>query len=120
MIRVTGESVVCAGIIGLRGIYGICKDGRRVSEETSPRKHGTSSHSIASLSTVLCSTGTILRRKGNGRESNIEGRKFEEERITSRSAPFPPLRLIPMIHESSEALEERIDLGLGKRLAIGI
>jgi len=40
----------------------------RVERENSPRKHEAFSHLIASLSTVLCSTGTILGRKGNGIE----------------------------------------------------
>ena len=39
MIRVTGESLVGAGIIGLSGIFGTCREGRRVNDENSPREH---------------------------------------------------------------------------------
>ena len=59
---------------------------RGVETEKCPRNpfdwaqgnHETCSQIIASLSTVLCSTGTILRRKGNGSESEIEGSRSEE------------------------------------------
>jgi hypothetical protein len=37
--------------------------GRRCVEKALSREHKVLSHIIASLSTVLCSTGTILRRK---------------------------------------------------------
>jgi hypothetical protein len=39
---------------------------REVETEKCPRNHEAFSQIIASLSTVSCSTGTILRRKSNG------------------------------------------------------
>ena len=45
---------------------------RRVERENSPRKHEAFSQIIASLSTVLCSTGTILRRKSNVKTRTLE------------------------------------------------
>jgi hypothetical protein len=50
------------GEIGSREGYG-------VETERCPCKHRGWYQIIASLSTVFCSTGTILRRKGNGLES---------------------------------------------------
>jgi hypothetical protein len=64
------------------------RERRRVKTEESPRepiaqaaqgKHGQFSHVIASSSTVFCSTGTILRRNGNGR-----GRVFEQKKSASQ------------------------------------
>src|SRR5579859_4567802 len=83
----------CAGIVELTGrpriplerrsgqecrnnwiweIFGAGRDPRRVVREKCSRKHEAFSHLIASLSTVLCSTGTILRRKGNGDRSQMQ------------------------------------------------
>jgi len=52
---------------------------RRVKTDQSPREHEGFSHVIAISSTVLCSTGTILRRKGNGRgdEFEVKSRKLK-------------------------------------------
>jgi len=56
-----------------------------VERESSPREHKGFFQIIASSATVLCSTGTILRRKGNGWSSeavdwklSVECRRFEE------------------------------------------
>ena len=46
----------------------------------SPREHGEFSQIMASLSTVLCSTGTILRRKGNG-----NGEKYGDGKVKTRT-----------------------------------
>jgi hypothetical protein len=59
-------------------VVGIGKD-CRVKTEDSPREHEEFSHVIASSATVFYSTGTILRRKGNGNGSKFEvkSRKFK-------------------------------------------
>jgi hypothetical protein len=75
---------VCAGMIGVTGaprkcgndwtcgIFGVGREARRLERENSPREHKEFSHVIASSSTVFCSTGTILRRKGNGRGASLK------------------------------------------------
>jgi hypothetical protein len=55
-VRKSGRSAIVVEIEKKRG----------VKTEESPREHEGFSHFIASSSTVFCSTGTILRRKGNG------------------------------------------------------
>jgi hypothetical protein len=49
---------------------------RRMSRDQSPREHEKYSYVIVSLSIVFCSTGTILRRKGNGRRQ-VRGEKLK-------------------------------------------
>jgi hypothetical protein len=44
----------------------------RAEREKCRHEHERFSQIIASLPTVLCSTGTILRRKGNGKELKFE------------------------------------------------
>ena len=51
-------------------------EGCREERENCPRDHEGFSQVIASLLIVLCSTGTILGRKGNAAEANSS--KFEE------------------------------------------
>ncbi len=51
-----------------------------MERETRPREHEGFSQIIVSLLTVLCSTGTILRRKGNGR-----GQKYGEGKVKTRT-----------------------------------
>jgi hypothetical protein len=66
-----------------------------VERENSPREHKEFSQIIANLSTVLCSTGTILRRKGNGRGSGVGGWKSRvrssnrEENVPSVPGVYP-------------------------------
>jgi len=56
------------------GIFAGGRNGRRVKRETRPREHEGFSQIIASLSIVFCSTGTILRRKGNGEQKYGKGK----------------------------------------------
>jgi hypothetical protein len=86
---------VCAGMVGLtRGarkcgndwtweIFGEGEETRRVERENSPREHEALSQFIATSSTVLCSTGTILRRKGNGKNINgkVDSRQFKAKKM---------------------------------------
>ena len=77
---------VCAGTIGLMGeprkcgndwtwgIFGGGRETRMVERENSPREHKGLSQIMASLLTVLCSTGTILPRKGNGEVRTVKER----------------------------------------------
>src|SRR5579859_8153374 len=59
---------------------------RGVEAKKCPRNHKTFSQSIANLSTVLCSTGTILRRKGNGARSQEFETQSEEVKKNVPSA----------------------------------
>jgi hypothetical protein len=73
------------------GIFGGDKDRRRVEREKCPREHRKFSQIIASLSIVLCSTGAILRRKGNGDGSEVEssnGRRVRERKKEKKADPF--------------------------------
>jgi hypothetical protein len=66
MIGVTGGHFVSVEMIGLSGIPEEVREGRRAKGQKFPREHKTSSQEIASSATVFISTGTILRRMGNG------------------------------------------------------
>jgi hypothetical protein len=51
--------------------------GHPSSDVQSPRGHGPFSRVSNNWSIVFCSTGTILRRKSNGRGSEVESQKVE-------------------------------------------
>jgi hypothetical protein len=90
MIGLTREPRKC-GNDWTWGIFGGGRDRRRVEREDSPREHKGVSQIIASLSTVLRSTGTILRRKGNGDGLEVEssnGRRVRERKKEKKADPF--------------------------------
>jgi hypothetical protein len=68
-----------------------------VERENSPRepfgyaqgKHEEFSQIIASLSTVLCSTGTILRRKGNGNHQICGTEKVKTRTLENHKGAAP-------------------------------
>ena len=72
-------------------------EGRRMKRENSPREHEELSHFIASSSTVFYSTGTILRRKGNGgwltlsSENSSPSRRLRGMKGWVRRVPHPSI-----------------------------
>src|SRR5258708_33495080 len=62
-------------------------EGRRVERENCPRDHRELSQDIASISTVFCSTGTILWGKGYGARSNGGYKKAPGHRAGKSSPP---------------------------------
>src|SRR5258708_32147629 len=62
-------------------------EGRRVERENCPRDHRELSQDIASISTVFCSTGTILWGKGYGARSNGGYKKAQAHPAGKTSSP---------------------------------
>src|SRR5437899_6183612 len=99
-IRLTAKWRVSRGIVGLRRILAGSKERRpsallRASTkktEISPRQHAQFSYVIASSSTVFCSTGTILRRKGNGSQQECRMGKIKTRTLENHE-DAPPARI---------------------------
>jgi hypothetical protein len=65
--------------------------GRRGKREKRPREHGSFSQNMHTVTTVFCSTGTILRRKGNGDVLEVEssnGRRARKGKREKKADPF--------------------------------
>jgi hypothetical protein len=86
-----------------------------VERENSPREHGESSHIIASLLTVLCSTGTILRRKSNGRGSKVENQKGRAE-VPQAPGIKPGTRATRPSHSSKDLWGGNLEIVGGPRI----
>jgi hypothetical protein len=97
--EVAGEAIVCRGKKRLRRKSAWGVGTRRVEGESCPREHTSRSQIIANLSTVLCSTGTILRRKGNGNGQYYGKGKVKIRTLENRKGAAPkfvlPVKGVP-------------------------
>jgi|SRR5579859_375676 len=91
---------------------------RGVEAKKCPRNHKTFSQIIANLSTVLCSTGTILRRKGYGRESKAQRVKENTSSSPPSFADLPRWSRTALFRDTDYAKAFQLKETLGTRRGI--
>jgi len=115
---------VCAGIVGLGGGFAGSREGRGREREKCPRDHRQLSQDVASLSIVLCSTGTILYGKGYGARSNRGDKEAQAHRAGEVGTRLAAGEVMEMVHDGAAQMaedepEHRLENFLGCRRHAG-
>ena len=92
---------VCAGIAALSRAFDGSMEGRRVERENCPREHRELSQDIASLSTVFCSTGTILYGKRYGPRSNCGNKEAKAHRAGEAGTHLIAGEVMEVVHDGA-------------------